>query len=59
MVCLEHLFPLVSPGGGVIIDDYFAWDGCARAVHEYLAKIETGERIRSTQNDVAYIRKKG
>ena len=59
MVCLEHLFPLVSPGGGVIIDDYFVWDGCARAVHEYLAKIETGERIRSTQNDVAYIRKKG
>lgn len=34
---LEHLFPRVSPGGIVIIDDYGTWQGARRAVDEYLA----------------------
>ena len=39
---LEHLFPLVSPGGVVIFDDYSCWAGCRKAVDDYLpnAKIE-------------------
>ncbi|GAA3961033.1 TylF/MycF family methyltransferase [Actinomadura viridis] len=32
---LEHLHPKVSPGGFVIVDDYHAWDVCAKAVHDY------------------------
>jgi hypothetical protein len=34
---LEHLYPLVVPGGVVIIDDYGAWQGARRAVDEFLA----------------------
>lgn len=34
-VCLDCLYPLVSPGGYVIIDDYDL-DGCREAVHEYI-----------------------
>lgn len=34
MVCLEQLYPKVSPGGIVIIDDY-ALPGCMKAVHDY------------------------
>jgi len=33
-VCLQYLYPMVSVGGIVIIDD-FALPGCAKAVHEY------------------------
>ncbi len=33
---LEHLYPLLSPGGVLIIDDYGHWKGCRRAVDEYL-----------------------
>jgi hypothetical protein len=33
-VCLEHLYPLVSPGGIVIVDDW-ALPGCRKAVQEY------------------------
>lgn len=36
-VCLENLYPHVAPGGVVIIDDYYIWDGCARAVNEFMA----------------------
>ena len=57
MVCLKNLFPLVLPGGGIIIDDYYTWDGCSRAVHDYLSSVEAVERIRSTRRNVAYIRK--
>jgi len=38
-VCLEQLYPLVSKGGVVIIDDYDAYDGCKKAVDEYLKSI--------------------
>lgn len=46
-VCLEYLYPLVSEKGVIIIDDYYAWDGCAVAVHEYLGKHRLNHRIRS------------
>ena len=36
---LDHLFPRVSPGGVVIIDDYGTWQGARRAVDEYLAQL--------------------
>jgi hypothetical protein len=36
-VCLEYLYPKVSVGGYVIIDD-FALAGCKKAVSEYLAQ---------------------
>lgn len=38
-ICLEHLYPLVSRGGIVIIDDYDAYDGCRKAVDEYLLSL--------------------
>lgn len=34
---LLHLFPLLSPGGILIIDDYGHWDGARKAVDEFLA----------------------
>lgn len=48
--CLDSLVPLVSEGGIVIIDDYYAWDGCARAVHDYLSTRDAAYRIRSLPN---------
>ncbi len=36
-VCLEHLYPRVVPGGFVVVDDYGRYEGCTRAVDEYLA----------------------
>ena len=37
MTCLERIAPLLSPGGRIVLDDYFAWSGCATAVDEYFA----------------------
>ena len=35
---LEILYPRLSPGGVLIIDDYGQWQGCRRAVNEYFLK---------------------
>ena len=32
---LRHLYPLLTDGGVLIIDDYGHWEGCRRAVDEY------------------------
>ena len=55
MICLENLYPLVAENGIIIIDDYYAWDGCSRAVHDYLSKNNLPLRIYQTKNDVCYI----
>ena len=34
---LEHLYPRLSVGGVLIVDDYGHWAGCRRAVNEYFA----------------------
>lgn len=57
-VCLKELFPLLAEGGVVIIDDYYTWDGCAKAVHDYLSEIKSPSRIHQWNNKVAYIVKK-
>lgn len=35
MVCLERIAPLLVPGGRIVLDDYFHWSGCRKAVDEY------------------------
>jgi O-methyltransferase len=58
MVCLQHLYPRLQAGGIVIIDDYADWDGCARAVHDYLSHTQTAARIERTPfAHVAYLLK--
>jgi O-methyltransferase len=35
---LEYLFPLLQPGGVLIIDDYGFWQGARKAVDEYFSR---------------------
>jgi hypothetical protein len=37
-ICLEHLYPLLSSGGIIILDDYYCWEGCRKATDEYCQK---------------------
>ena len=57
-VCLENLYPHVAPGGIVIVDDYYNWDGCARAINEFLAAVATTNavpRVRQFRDRAAYL----
>lgn len=57
MTCLKAFFDHVAPDGIIAIDDYYAWDGCSRAVHDFLSLRSAPERIFSIGN-VAYIRRR-
>jgi O-methyltransferase len=37
---LTHLYPRLSDGGLLIIDDYGHWDGCRAAVDRYFSEVE-------------------
>jgi len=54
MTCLEQLAARVVHGGIIVIDDYFAWEGCAKAVHDYLSRTGSNDRI-VTYGGVCYI----
>jgi hypothetical protein len=37
MTCLQQIEPNLSIGGKIIIDDYFHWSGCKKAVDEFFS----------------------
>lgn len=36
-LCLHQIVPHLSPGGKIIIDDYYDWSGCRKATDEYFS----------------------
>jgi O-methyltransferase len=56
MLCLEYFWDRMLPGALVLIDDYYAWEGCRKATHAFLAKRGAKEAIRQSRfGKVAYI----
>ena len=47
MITLEKFEPLVVPGGVIILDDYYFWEGCSKAVHDYLSRQKSTARLVS------------
>jgi len=58
MDCFNNLFPQVINGGIILLDDYYTWDGCSKAVHDYLSKIKSPSRVHQWNNQIGYIIKK-
>jgi hypothetical protein len=56
LVCLESLFDFLAPNAVVVLDDYHTWDGCSRALHDFLSRRSAKERIRSL-GSVCYFRR--
>ena len=52
---LNSLYPYVSDRGLIIVDDYATWDGCSRAVHEFLARTSSVRRIQRFEGDVCVL----
>ncbi len=56
MQCMEILYPKVATGGVIIVDDYYMWDGCSRAIHDYLSIHKIPCRIRQIQGNCYIIK---
>lgn len=50
---LENLGMRVVPGGLILIDDYYTWEGCTVAVNEFAARNKW--RIRENRQGVCYV----
>jgi O-methyltransferase len=48
LTCLEKFWDHLLPGALVIIDDYFDWEGCRKAVHHFLGSRKAPEAILKT-----------
>jgi O-methyltransferase len=59
ITCLDNLYHHVRPGGLIILDDYYTWDGCAHALHDFLARRNLPLRVRQWADTVCYIRVPG
>ena len=55
---LVALYPKVSPGGFVIVDDYVMIEACRRAVHDYLTKHNETPLIQEIDEAGVFWRKK-
>lgn len=56
--CLNNLYKYTAKGGLIIIDDYYTWDGCSKAVHDFLSTNKLHEKINQSKKGVCYIIKK-
>jgi hypothetical protein len=54
---LVHLYPRLTPGGYVIVDDYGAIEACRDAVHEYRARHAIADEIRPIDGSGIYWRR--
>jgi hypothetical protein len=58
-VCLDHLYDRVVEGGFVIIDDYGTYEGCQKAVDEFIAQRSMGVFIHRVDASCYYFQKPG
>jgi len=60
IVCLEHLFPHLAENALVIVDDYYAWEGCTRATNEFVSRLHPGVvlRLKQYDNDVCFFERR-
>lgn len=54
---LKALYPKVSPGGFVIVDDYNTFDECYQAVHDYLKSIDSAPTMQRIDQYSVYWQK--
>jgi O-methyltransferase len=55
-ICLEYLYPLVSAGGVVILDDFYCWEGCARAAEEFRSRLSITAPLHRIDQEAVFWR---
>ena len=53
-ICLECLYPLLSSGGIVILDDYSYWEGCRKATDEYRSRNQISDPICQIDREAVF-----
>jgi O-methyltransferase len=54
MDSMKYWYPKLTKGGLILLDDYATWDGCSKAIHDYLSEHKLADRIYQWQNSKLY-----
>jgi O-methyltransferase len=57
MIALESLYPKLAKGGYCIIDDYYSFSDCSKAVEEYRNQFGINEPVETIDYDAVFWRK--
>jgi asparagine synthase (glutamine-hydrolysing) len=57
MTCLTHIWPALSVGGVMQLDDYGEWQGCRKAVDEFFAERQSQVVMRPVDESAISIRR--
>src|SRR5262249_30302237 len=55
MICLKRFWDFMLPGGVILIDDYYAWDGCSRAFTDSLPAHKQFERTQQPNHNQPFV----
>ncbi len=58
-ICLEFLYPLLSLGGVIILDDFYCWQGCAKATEEFRSRFSIKSPICRIDDEAVFWRVDG
>lgn len=56
LVCLQRVEPMLAVGGVLVIDDYFYWSGCKKAVDHYFSGRE--REFQFSSMDALHVRRR-
>lgn len=59
LLVLTSLSKHLANGGIIILDDYYTWEGCKKAVHQFLLDQDSLFCLHQFNNGVAYLKKIG
>jgi len=59
LTCLRYLTPFLAREAGVIFDDYFFFEGCSKALHQYLSDTKSPARITTAYRHTCLVRGMG
>lgn len=54
LLALETFYPLVVPGGVIVLDDFGHWEGCRHAFYEYCNRANIRPLLDRFENDQAF-----
>jgi|GEM_PF-2060138 len=58
ITCLENIIPHLSKGGCLVIDDYYTWSGCSKAVDDFFDQIKDQFYFSTNSNKLNIVRTK-
>lgn len=56
-LCLERIYPVLSPGGIIVIDDYFRYGGCKKATDEFLSSHRDLKTVVASEHLILQLQK--